>query len=154
MVEPPDAAPPRRQAFSLMGNSVIERQPPGLQRLEDHEHGHELAHAGRRHQVIGILLVEDLAGARIHEDRKWSLALELRRLGGLLRRPSAAEAGKRQRCHEASPRATSPIDPTCVHPSRMSKNYRLDPPKSNKNGTTYPAQLDQFVAFARGRASA
>lgn len=70
---------------------VIEMKPPRFETLEDHEHGHDLTHAGRCHQGICVFLEIDLAGAGIHEDGKGRLAVEIGILI-LLRQQSGAGA--------------------------------------------------------------
>ena len=59
--------PPRLQAFSLIGNSVSSVTRAGLQGLEHHDHGHQLAHAGRLDQLVGVLLEEH--GSRLCIDQ-------------------------------------------------------------------------------------
>ena len=79
MAEPPDGAPPVRQACSAHLELILELDAASLQLAKHERKRHELAHARRRHQRVGILLVEDEIGVGIHEDGVLGLGLEAAR---------------------------------------------------------------------------
>ena len=70
IVDPPDLAPPFRQAFSGNNEGVVELQTPRLDLMEGDLSGQDLRGRGRGHQAIGILFEEHAAGICIHEDRE------------------------------------------------------------------------------------
>ena len=84
MADPPDGAPPVRHACSLTLNSILELEPPGLQLAKDDGKRHQLAHARRRRQRIGVLLEQHEIGVGIHEHGVLRLGFEgRRRCGGV-----------------------------------------------------------------------
>jgi hypothetical protein len=74
MVEPPEGAPPLRQAFSLTRNSSVSLMSPCL--MEDDLRGHQLHHAGRCAQLVGILLEQDASARCLDQDRSRRIAIE------------------------------------------------------------------------------
>ena len=97
MAEPPDGAPPVRQACSRHLELILELDAASLQLAKHERKRHELAHARRRHQRVGILLVEDEIGVGIHEDGVLGLGLEAARSLGrsfLRRRGTRGSHGK------------------------------------------------------------
>jgi len=58
---------------------VIERKPAITQAFEDHVDGHHLAHRGRMHQVVGILLEQHRTGGHLHQQSLAGGALDRRR---------------------------------------------------------------------------
>ena len=81
---------------------ILELEAARLQLAEHDGERHELAHARRRHQRVGILLEEDEIGVGIHEDGVLGLGLEPARSLGrslLRRRGTRGSHGKHGECH-------------------------------------------------------
>ena len=76
IVEPPAGAPPLRQAFSLMRYSSVSLTSPCLDGVEDHLGRHQLHHAGRRPQLVGVLLEQHAAAGGLDQDRGRRVAVE------------------------------------------------------------------------------
>jgi hypothetical protein len=55
--------------FLAHGELVVELQAAVMQALEHHEHGHQLAHRGRRQRLIGILGIQHLTRIVVDQDR-------------------------------------------------------------------------------------
>jgi hypothetical protein len=70
------AAPPGVLADQEL---VIEAEAARLQPFEHHDHGHDLAHAGRMHEFVGVLLEQHLAGPGVHQDGLLGPGFERRR---------------------------------------------------------------------------
>jgi len=69
-VEPCDGAPPLRQAFSLMMNSsssFVEFDLALLDLIEQVFKRHQLGEAGRRHQLIAILLEQHAVAVGVEQ---------------------------------------------------------------------------------------
>ena len=86
---------------------ILELDAASLQLPKHERERHELAHARRRHQRVGILLVEDEVGVGIHEDGVLGLGLEnaLRGWSRTRRLSEAAGACDDGTCHRE-------LDPT------------------------------------------
>ena len=123
---------------------------PGLQLAKHDGERHELAHARRRHQRVGILLEEDEIGVGIHEDGVLGLGLEAAwGLGrGLLRgRGTRGSHGKHGECHGELDQiikaqsvhgfdTSDRFGQAPAHPSGLGGNYRaLDPKKQPASAT-------------------
>ena len=102
MADVPDGAPPLRQAFTLMRNSSSSLICPVFKRLEDDSQRHELAHAGRRHQLVGVVLEQHCARIGIHQDRLAGLGGDF---GLRLRGGRGRKARKRHRQNRQGPQA-------------------------------------------------
>ena len=65
---------------------VLELKPAGLQLAEHDRERHQLTHAGRRHERVGILLEQNEIGVGVHEKGVLRLGLERAgRRGGVTR---------------------------------------------------------------------
>ena len=91
--------PARRRAACAPGmlahfELVLELEPPRFQFAEHDGERHELAHAGRRRERIGILLEQHEIGVGIHEDGVLRLGLERagRRRSGARKNRDRADA--------------------------------------------------------------
>ena len=73
---------------------VLELDLPGLQRFEDDGQRHELAHAGGRHEFVGVVLEQHCARIGVHQDRLAGLCGDF---GLRLRGGRGRQARKRQR---------------------------------------------------------
>ena len=109
MVEPPDDAPPVRQAFSEMKNSSVQLSLPLRDLVEDDGDRHELGHAGRLHRLVGVLVEEQRAGLVVHQDRELGLGVEIlgvrdrRHEGQRAATGATRKASARQRIPGAAP---------------------------------------------------
>src|SRR5690606_24936358 len=75
------------------GEGVVQAETAFLEPLEDHEHGHQLAHRGRRQRYVRVLGVQLLAGLQVDQNRRPGRGLE---------RPSTGcETASEQRTQEA-----------------------------------------------------
>ncbi len=61
---------------------ILELEPARLKLAKHDSERHQLAHARRRHERIGVLLEEHEIGVGIHEDGVLGLGLEGSRRGG------------------------------------------------------------------------
>ena len=145
MAELPDGAPPVAPGVLAHLELVVELDMARLQLAKHDGKRHELAHARRRHQRVGILLVEDEIGIDIHENGVLGLGVE-DAAGALVAADAGAErpVAARGKHSESHGELDQHIKAQCVHgslhvgsigqapatPPALGPNYRaLDPKK-------------------------
>ena len=72
----------------------VELQPPLLQHVEDHVHGHQLRHGGGRHPLIRVLLQQHRIGVEVDHESLPGAGVERAERRGRRRRGRPARSGR------------------------------------------------------------